>query len=354
VIAEAGVNHNGSVRLAKNLIDASVDAGANAVKFQSFRAAKLVTRNAPKARYQIETTGTDESQWKMLRALELSEKDQRNLADYARKRGITFLSSPFDLESLAFLDGELDAPMLKIPSGEITNAPLLLAAARTGKPLIVSTGMCTLGDIETALSVLAFGYTKRGIPNSLAACAQAYALPKARRRLQEKITILHCTTQYPAPFSEVNLRAMDTLAAAFDLPVGYSDHTEGIAVSIAAAAKGATLIEKHFTMDKSLPGPDHRASLDPNELAALVSAVRAVEQALGNPVKCPSESELGNAPIARKSLVAAETVRKGQRWTIANLDAKRPGSGVSPMLYWDLLGREAERDYQPDEPIDRQ
>ena len=352
IIAEAGVNHNGSIDMAKELIDVAAGAGADAVKFQTFRADRLVTGSAPKAAYQARTTDAAESQLEMIRKLELDEEAHRILIDHCRERGIQFLSTPFDLESVDLLAYNFDLPRLKLPSGEITNAPLLLKAAQTGKPLMLSTGMSTLGEIEAALGVLAFGYTRSGTAPSLAAFREAYCSASSQEALREKVVLLHCTTEYPAPFAEVNLLAMDALGAAFGLPVGYSDHTEGIAVTIAAAARGAVVIEKHFTLDRNLPGPDHRASLEPDELGRMVESIRQVEAALGSGLKLPAASELKNVPIARKSLVAAKEIKKGEIFTPENLGVKRPGSGMSPMRYWEFLGRPAGRDHRPDEVIE--
>ncbi len=329
IIAEAGVNHDGSLARALALVDAAAAAGADVVKFQTFRSTELVSRHAPKAAYQKKTTDAAESQLDMVRALELDEAAHRELIARCEQRGVRFLSTPFDEASVALLMS-LGVPRLKIPSGEITNPLLLRACARAGVPLLLSTGMSTLGDIEAALAVI------------------AQASPGAEQR----VTLLHCTTEYPAPVEDVNLRAMQTMAQAFGLPVGYSDHTDGIAVSVAAAALGAVVIEKHFTLDRSLPGPDHKASLEPRELGELVRAVRAVEQALGEPKKGPSPSERKNLPVARKSLVAARAIRRGERFSTENLTVKRPGSGISAMRYDEWIGRVAERDYAEDELIE--
>lgn len=350
IIAEAGVNHNGSLDLAKQLIDAAVEAGADAVKFQTFKTEKLVARSAPKAEYQARETGAEESQFEMIKRLELDEASHRVLIDHCRSRGIQFLSTPFDPDSVDLLAETFDLPRLKVPSGEITNAPLLLKMAQTGKPIILSTGMSTLGEVETALGVLAFGYLGWEQP-AVESFQAAYATEEGRRALQENVTLLHCTTEYPTPYAEVNLRAIDVMREAFGLAVGYSDHTAGIAVSIGAAARGAVLIEKHFTLDRNLPGPDHKASLEPEELKAMVASIRQIEAALGRAVKVPVASELKNRSVARKSIVAARTIAKGELLTAENVAIKRPGTGKSPLLYWDLLGTRAERDYQEEEPI---
>ena len=352
IIAEAGVNHNGSFDMAKELIDVAANAGADAVKFQTFRADRLVSGAAPKAEYQARTTDVAETQHAMLTKLELNEAAHRELIAHSRQRGVQFLSTPFDLESVDLLADTFDLPCLKLSSGEITNAPLLLKASATGKPAILSTGMSTLTEIETALGVLAFGYLRRDAAPSIAAFHDAYRSPEGQQALREKVTLLHCTTEYPAPFAEVNLRAMDTMAAAFGLPVGFSDHTEGIAVPIAAVARGATVIEKHFTLDRTLPGPDHKASLEPDDLRAMVRSIRQVEEALGSARKLPSPSESKNMDVARKSIVAARDISKGEPFSAENLATKRPGTGLSPLLYWALLGRPAGRNYAKDEMVE--
>jgi N-acetylneuraminate synthase len=351
VIAEAGVNHNGSVEMAMQLIDVAAEAGADVVKFQTFRTEKVISRFAPKAEYQTKTTGAEESQFEMVKKLEFGEEIHRQLIDHCSKSGIQFLSTPFDLESVDLLARTFDLPCLKIPSGEITNAPLLLKAAQTGKRIILSTGMSTIGEIETALGVLAFGYNqKRGQP-SITAFKDAFCSAEGQQALIENVTLLHCTTEYPAPLADVNLRAMDTMKVVFGLPVGFSDHTQGIVIPIAAAARGAVVIEKHFTLDRNLLGPDHLASLEPAELKAMVQAIRQVEVSIGSGIKIPAPSEVKNIPIARKSLVAANAVCQGETFTEDNLTAKRPGTGISPLEYWKILGNKADRDYQVDEVI---
>lgn len=351
IIAEAGVNHNGSLDMAKKMVEVSAEAGADAVKFQTFKADKLVCRSAPKAAYQAAASGSDESQHEMIRRLELDEGAHATLLEHCRLCGIAFLSTPFDLESVDLLTERFDLPVLKIPSGDITNAPLLYRIARSEKPVILSTGMSTLGEVEDALGVLAFGYLGETGP-SIAAFRAAYGSARGQAVLRDKVTLLHCTTEYPAPFGDVNLRVMDTLASAFGLPVGYSDHTEGIAVSIAAAARGAVVIEKHFTLDRALPGPDHKASLEPHELKEMIAAIRIVEQALGSGSKYPTASELKNIDVARKSIVAACAIASGESFTMENIAVKRPGSGLSPLRTWELLGRKAKRDFSVDEGIE--
>ena len=350
IIAEAGVNHNGSLEMAQKLVRAAAQAGADAVKFQTFKADLLVSRTAPKAEYQTRTTGGGESQHEMIRKLELDRRDHEALLQACRDCGIQFLSTPFDLDSVDLLARTFDLPVIKVSSGDLTNAPLLLRIATTGKPVILGTGMATMGEIEDALGVLALGYTGCAQP-SLAAFRAAYCSVHGQEALREKVTLLHCTTEYPAPLEEVNLRVMETLRGAFGLAVGYSDHTEGISVPIAAAALGAEVIEKHFTLDRTLPGPDHKASLEVSELKQMVWGIRNVEVALGRGVKHPTQSELKNMPIARKSLVAASHITAGESFTEGNVCVKRPGSGISPMQYWDLLGRKASRESGADEVI---
>jgi len=353
IVAEAGVNHNGSLDLGRNLIDVAASAGADAVKFQTFRAKELASVSAPKAQYQSARTPASESQQEMLRRLELSESDHETLIAHARHRGIRLLSTPFDLPSLRLLTARFGFELIKVPSGEITNGPFLLELARTGSQLIVSTGMSSLGEVEQALGVLAFGYLDRSSARAPSGRAfeAAFASQAGQEQLREKVALLHCTTEYPAPFADTNLRALDTLAGAFGLPVGLSDHTPGTHVAVAAVARGARIIEKHFTLDRTLPGPDHAASLEPSELATMVQQIREVEAALGDGVKRATQSEIKNVPIARKSLVAAVAIRRGDVFTLQNLACKRPGDGISPMLMWQLLGRTASRDFEPDDTI---
>jgi len=350
IIAEAGVNHNGSIRIAREMIEVAAQAGSDAVKFQTFQTEKGLCLSAPKADYQIRNTGTSESQLEMIKKLELSQEDHYILRDHCKLHGIEFMSTPFDFESVDLLV-KLNVGRLKIGSGEIVNAPLLLKAAWTGKPIILSTGMSSLGEIETALGVLAFGYSfEAGIP-SLSNFKKAFSTIEGQKALQEKVSLLHCTTEYPAAFSEVNLRAMDTLKTAFGLKVGYSDHTSGIAVPIAAAARGAVIIEKHFTLDRNFEGPDHKASIEPEELTAMVRSIREVEASLGSTCKMPSPSESKNLDIARKSLVASKMIGRGEEFTADNIGIKRPGNGLSPMFYWNLIGTKAEKDYDIDQMV---
>lgn len=352
IIAEAGVNHNGSLKRAIDMIECAVAAGANAVKFQTFKSEKVISKFAVKADYQKKTTGADESQLEMVKKLELDEAAHKELLAHCRERNIDFLSTPFDEESVDLLSEVLNIDKLKIPSGEITNGPLLLKASRTGLPLFVSTGMATLEEVKQALGVIAFGYTKPQTEKpSKEAFIEAYQSPKGQKALKDKVVLFHCTTEYPAPFSDVNLLAMNTLENTFGLPVGYSDHTPGIIIPVAAVARGAVVIEKHFTLDRNLPGPDHKASLEPDELKQMVHAIRDVEKALGTPIKAPAPSEIKNMQIARKSLVASQFIKAGEVFSSKNITVKRPGNGVSPMEFWAFQGKKAERDYEEDEVI---
>lgn len=328
IIAEAGVNHNGDIELAKQLIAAAASAGADMVKFQTFKADSLVTKTASMAAYQKNATGTEGSQHEMVRKLELSRTDHEVLIEECRRQGITFFSTAFDADSFDMLIQQ-GLKQVKIPSGELTNLPLLRYMTRLGMPVMLSTGMANLGEIEAAMTAI----EQAGTPRHF-------------------ITLLHCTTEYPAPMEDVNLRAMLSMKAAFGVDVGYSDHTRGIEVAIAAAALGATAIEKHFTLDRNLPGPDHQASLEPHELKAMVSAIRNVERALGDGIKRPSASELKNKPIARKSLVATRDIKVGEKFTPENVSAKRPGTGISPMRWDEVIGRPAMRAFVADELLE--
>jgi len=353
IIAEAGVNHNGSLDMALRLVDVAADAGADAIKFQTFRSENVISGSARKALYQIESTGNTETQLEMVKKLELGEQEHFKIVERCYQRDIRFLSTPFDSLSLRFLVDTLDISLIKIPSGEVTNAPFLLEIARTAKPVILSTGMSTLGEVEQALGVLAFGYLSPGEAPSLPGFCAAFNSLEGQRMLVDRVTLLHCTTEYPAPLCDVNLKAMETLHAAFGLTVGYSDHTEGIAVTIASVARGAAVIEKHFTLDRLLPGPDHRASLGPSELALMVRSVREVESALGSAIKMPSPSEFDNRTVARRSLVAGRDIVAGEAFSAENVAIKRPGIGISPFMYWELLGRKAIRNFAADEVIEQ-
>ena len=325
IIAEIGVNHNGDVSTAKKMIEVAKECGADIVKFQTFNTDALTSKFAKMAEYQKKNIGEEKSQKDMLKSLALSYDDFRELADYCKKVGIMFLSTPFDIGSVYFLDSLQD--IWKIPSGEITNYPYLVEIAKTKKKIILSTGMCTIDEVEEALKVL-------------------------KTNGATDITLLHCTTDYPAPLESVNLKAMLTLKEKFGCPVGYSDHTKGIEVSVASVAMGAEVIEKHFTLDRNMPGPDHKASLEPNELKELVDAIRNVEKAIGDGNKKPTESELQNRNVARKSIVALKAIKKGELLSEDNLTTKRPGNGISPMRWNEILGTRAKRDYEEDELID--
>lgn len=325
VIAEAGVNHNGDIEIAKQLIDAASEAGADAVKFQTFQADSLVCRTAKKAEYQLETTDRTETQYDMLKKLELTPQMHRELIEHCLKKNIMFLSTPFDLESIKLLS-ELGMQIYKIPSGEITNLPYLREIAKQQKKIILSTGMSSMDEVKAAVNVLKNNGT-------------------------EDITLLHCNTQYPTPISDVNLLAMVKMREETGLPVGYSDHTQGIEVPIAAAALGAEVIEKHFTLDRKMEGPDHKASLEPQELMQMVVGIRKIESALGSKIKQVSESEMTNVAIVRKSIVAAANIKRGEKYTEKNITTKRPATGISPMLWDEIIGKTADRDYKVDEII---
>jgi len=329
IIAEAGVNHNGSLARAKKMVDIAARAGVDAVKFQTFKAETLVTKDAAKANYQIKTSGEDETQFEMLKKLELSYESHLELMAACKLNHIEFLSSPFDLTAIDLLN-KMGIKKWKIPSGEITNLPYLRKIACLGQEIILSTGMADLEEIKAAVSV----FTRAGL--SL-----------------EKITILHCNTEYPTPMSDVNLRAMQTIKDSFtEIKTGYSDHTKGIEIPIAAVALGATVIEKHFTLDRALPGPDHKASLLPDELAQMVRAVRNIEMALGDGIKQPSRSEKKNIPIARKSISASCNIAAGEKFTEDNLTVKRPGTGINPMKWDEIIGKYATKNYSKDDLID--
>lgn len=351
IIAEAGINHNGDRDIAFQMVEAAAGAGVDAVKFQTFKTKNLVTRTAPKAAYQSETTNPKESQFEMLQKLELDQDTHHALKQFAEQNGLQFLSTAFDLESLAFLSNDLQLEILKIPSGEVTNGPLLLEYAKTGRELILSTGMANLDEIRQALAVLAFGLIG-GKPPSINAFLKAYENDEGQTALRDRVTLLHCTTQYPAPLESINLRAMATLRDTFHLRVGYSDHSLGILVPCAATALGAVAIEKHFTLDCRSSGPDHSASLEPVELKQMVEAIRAIDVMLGDGDKIPRGDEIKNREIARKSLVSAQEISEGERFSPENMTAKRPGTGRSPMQYWSYLGNAAIKSYCADDLID--
>ncbi len=327
IIAEAGVNHNGSLELAKKLIDVAVVSGADAVKFQTFKAENLVSKNAQKADYQKQTTNNEESQFDMIKKLELDVQTHRILMDYCKEKNIMFLSTPFDHDSIDLLN-DLGLEIFKIPSGEITNLPYLRHIGKLNKKVILSTGMADIGEIEDAMDILINAGTKK-----------------------ENIIVLHANTEYPTPYEDVNLRAMVTIGKTFDVAFGYSDHTLGIEVDIAAVALGACCIEKHFTLDCTMEGPDHKASLEPDELKAMVKAIRNIELALGSGIKKPSFSESKNISIARKSIVAKVDIKKGEILSADNLAVKRPGTGINPMRWDEVIGTIATKDYKEDELI---
>jgi len=351
VIAEAGVNHNGSLERALELVDVASEAGADAVKFQTFEPDEVMSATAPKAEYQNETTDAGESQLEMARWFQLSKEGHREVVDRCESRSIQFLSTPFDVQSASFLVDAFDVPRIKIASGEITNGPLLLHIAQLGRPVILSTGMSTLAEIEWALSVLAFGYTTEGKVPTEGDLQRAFSSAEGQKVIEENVAVLHCVTEYPAPVEAVNLRSMDTIRDSFGLEVGLSDHTLGTHVPVAAVARGASVVEKHFTMDRSLPGPDHHASLEPEELDEMVSNIRDVDTALGSARKVPRLPEWENRKVARKSLVATKSITEGEPFTTENLGVKRPGSGISPTRYWEWLGRRAQVDYRYDDLI---
>ncbi|MBD3920698.1 N-acetylneuraminate synthase [Paenibacillus sp. PR3] len=351
VIAEAGVNHNGSLEIAKQLVHAAAQAGADVVKFQTFQADALVSKNAPKAEYQKRTTNNDDSQLRMLERLQLSESDHIELIEECERVGIRFLSTPFDMPSLALLTERFQMSELKISSGDLTNLPLLYHAARKGVKLIISSGMSSLGDIEEALGAIAYGYVGGDKP-SATQFREAYFSEEGQVVLRENVSLLHCTTEYPTPAEDVHLNKMKTLMQAFQLNTGYSDHTIGTEVPVAAVALGATIIEKHFTLDQSMEGPDHQASMEPDELAGMIQQIRNVEKALGSSVKIPAASEQRNKKPARKSVVAALPIAQGECITEKHLTIKRPGNGLPPSQYWELIGTVAKRHYEPDELID--
>ncbi len=352
IIAEAGVNHNGQRDLAFALVDAAAEACADAVKFQTFDAQKLASKNAPKAAYQRQRTDAAESQLAMLKKLELPREWHQELQVYSQKKGIEFLSTAFDTDSIAFLV-ELGMPIFKIPSGELTNGPLLWQFARTRKPLILSTGMATLSEVEQGLAIVAHALNAKAEPTNMDEVWRGWSKFESRNRLRNHVTLLHCTSQYPTPLNEVNLRSMDTLASAFGLDVGYSDHTLGILIPIAAVARGAKVIEKHFTLDCSLPGPDHKASLDPGELKQMVNYIRALQVAMGDGCKTPQTSEWSTRLAARQQVVAARDIAAGVVLERQDLTTARSGRGMSPSNLWKLVGQVANRAYSAGDVIEK-
>jgi N-acetylneuraminate synthase len=352
IIAEAGVNHNGSMDLAFKMIDAAVEAGVDGVKFQTFNVEQLVAATAQKASYQKMAGQADETQGEMLEKLVISESDHLALKAHCQEQNIDFLSTPFDCGSLDFLINQLGLKNIKLSSGAITHGPLLLAAGQSGANIVLSTGLSNLGEVEQALMILAYGLLNRSLPPSLKGFSQAYATKEGQQLLQDKVTLLHCTTQYPAPVEDINLRAMDVLRKAFGLNVGFSDHSLGISAPLAAVARGARVIEKHFTLDKTMPGPDHKASLGVEELQDMVRGIREVELALGVSKKFSTNSENENRSVVRSSLTALTDIAKGTVFTEENLGVKRPGSGISPVNYWSWLGQRARRDFKKDAAIE--
>jgi N-acetylneuraminate synthase len=346
LIAEAGVNHNGDKDLAMQLIDAACAAGSNAVKFQTFAAAALAAKDAPKAAYQKETTGVSETQFEMLKRLELPHDWHFELRDYCKTKRIDFLSTPFDSGSLKFLVETIGMKIIKVPSGEITNGPFLLEIARTGRKVILSTGMSTIDDIRCALGVLAFGQSTNGMQPSMQAFEDAFESEAGQAALKKNVSILQCTSAYPTPLDQANIKAISTLKDTFELRTGFSDHTKGTIASLAAVALGADVIEKHFTLDRALPGPDHKASLEPDELCRLFLNIRDVEKSLGTGEKVQQPAEVDTANVARKSLFTTRAIAKGKVFSDDALVAQRPGDGVSPMRYWDEIGTTAKRSYQ--------
>jgi len=350
VIAEAGVNHNGSIDRALEMVAAAARAGADAVKFQTFRAEALATPSAAKAAYQQEASGANDGQFAMLKALELSEGEYLRLARACADHGIEFMSTAFDAGSLRFLIDDAGLARIKIPSGEITNPQLLLAAARCGRPVLLSTGMATLDEIETALGVFAFGMMSVAAPTGEAAFKQAFR--DHHSLLKDTVTILQCTTAYPTPVEDINLRAMDTLAKTFGLAVGFSDHSLGTAIAVAAVGRGATVIEKHFTLDRSLRGPDHAASLECCELTRMISDIRIVEKALGSGEKIRAASEISNVAVARRGVYAARDIAVGESVGSDDLVLLRPETAMSPMRLWDIAGHKSQRAYRKLEAFD--
>lgn len=352
IIAEAGVNHNGSLEMAKELVKVAKEAGADAVKFQTFKAENLVTKQAQQAAYQIENLGEASSQFAMLKKLELTYDEFVELQSFCQKEQIEFLSTPFDFESVDFLLDELAITKAKIPSGELTNAPFIHYIATKRKQIILSTGMATIEEINEALAFIAYGLAQPNEPVILKHVGAFYETKEAKEALKKYVTLLHCTTQYPAPMDSINLRAMNEMVKIFNLPIGLSDHSEGINIPIAAVSMGSKIIEKHFTLDKTLEGPDHIASLNPVELKAMVKGIRDVELALGDGIKKPTTIELQNRMPARKSLVAKTPIKAGELFTTDNLTVKRPGLGIAPSKYWSYIGETALKSYDEDALID--
>ncbi|MDA8891495.1 N-acetylneuraminate synthase [Planktomarina temperata] len=353
IIAEIGVNHNGDLKTALKMIDVAKDCGADVAKFQLFSADKLVRKSATIAKYQEENIGKKQTQYNMLKKLELTYEDHIKLSDYCKFVGIEYLSTAFDDNSLDFLQNVIKQKRFKIPSGEITNGLFIAKHAILSKPLILSTGMATLSEVEMALAIISYVLKNGNInPDSVDHILREYSANEVPNRIEQLITLLHCSSEYPAPLDTVNLKSMQTLGAAFNLNYGYSDHTQGVEIAVAAVTLGAKVIEKHFTLDKAAVGPDHAASLNPDELKLMVSSIKNIEKAMGSAVKRPSISELETAKLARKSLVAANNIKKGEIFSANHLTAMRPGTGKSPIDIWDLIGKQSSRDYIAGEEID--
>ena len=352
IIGEIGVNHNGDLDTAIRLVDAAADAGADLVKFQTFNTMQIVTRSARKAEYQIRNMGgEDNNQMAMLQALELDQPSHRVLIEHCQARQVGFLSTPFDFDSAKFLIDELGLKQIKVGSGDMSNAPHLLFLAQRGVDVILSTGMATMHETSIAMGALAFGYLGRKDKPSPAAFIESLTDPRGCELLARKTTVMHCTSNYPAPFDEINLAVMETLRKEYPCQIGFSDHSEGYAVAVAAVALGARMLEKHLTLDRKQPGPDHWASIEPSTFRDMVQAIREVERAVGSPDKIPTASEIATKAVARKSLVAATSIPAGEAFNESNLAIKRPGTGMAPELFWGLLGRKASRDYEPDDLI---
>ncbi len=352
IIAEAGVNHNGSLKMAKELVMVAKEAGADAVKFQTFKAENLVTKQAQQATYQVENLKEETSQFAMLKKLELTFEEFVELQSFCKTEQIEFLSTPFDFESVDFLLEDIAIATAKIPSGELTNAPFIHYIASKQKPIILSTGMATVEEIHEALAFISYGLVKSKEPVTIENVYNFYATEEAKEALKKYVTILHCTTQYPAPMDSINLKAMIEMERIFQLPIGLSDHSEGIHIPLAAVGMGATVIEKHFTLDKTLEGPDHVASLNPDELKSMITGIREIEQALGDGIKSPTPIELQNRIPVRKSLVAKKPIQAGEVISVNNLTVKRPGDGMQPSKYWSLIGEIASKSYEEDDLID--
>lgn len=353
IIAEVGVNHNGDTALCLELLEAAAGAGADTVKFQTFDAESGVAKTAPKAAYQLDTTDPSESQFDMLKRLELPKDAYPTLVQRCRELDVEFLSTPFDLRSLEFLIDEVNVSRLKVASGEVTNGPLLVAMGRANRPVLLSTGMSTIKEIRAALGALAFGFLDDQSTPSLDRFAKAFSSEAGQAVLTERVAVLHCVTSYPVDIGDANVRAVETLGQAFGLPVGYSDHTQGMAAPLAAAALGATVIEKHFTLDTNLPGPDHKASMEPRAFADMVTLIREIDKSLGNGEKIPSAKELKILEIARRSLTALENIEEGDAYSSKTVGVQRPGTGISPMEYWGTINTLSSRAYHPGELIEK-